>query len=270
MGPKFRKQIHTALIIPAFLKDNRFKEKYSTEIKKSMDYLMIQDEWGDYVKVIAAYTFALNGNNDTANKLLSSKAKRSNSNKPTHYSLYVEIASYEILTKNLIGVDVPREAVDRLLSHRNVDGSFYSPYDTVLALKALFEYSNLNQLHSQNLNIKINLGQQEVGKIINSSMSSEAIKITNKNQKLSITGHGTTYVSVYDEIIVNPADTTDNFVIQLTKNELADNKARIHLSIKALKTTNLVVIEVELPKGYKYSGRAGDVNSPEVSQSLWL
>jgi len=268
IGSKFRKDIQTALIIPAFLKTNQFKSKYSTEIQKTINYLKSQHEWGDYIKVVAAYTFALNNDKEAAKELLGSMENAfSNTNNTAHYSLAVEIASYEILTKILTGSDDLQKSIDWLLSRRNADGSFYSPYDTVLALKALYEYSNFKKLHSQNINLQLTLNQRAVENSIKNPLNFETVEIKNKNQKLTIAGQGTTYVSVYDEIIENQINTVENFDAHLTKEEFPNNKAEMYLSIIAQKTTNLVAIEVELPRGYKYNPE-GHVNSTEVSKLL--
>ena len=60
------------------------------------------------------------------------------------------------------------------------------------------------------------------------------------------------------------------FDTRINARELANNKAVITLSMKAKKTTNLIVIEAELPRGYKYDGPEGEVNSAEVSHKMML
>lgn len=259
IGSKFRKEVQTALIIPAFYKN---KDKYSRDIQRTIAYLKGQIGWRDYVKSVVAYTFALNGDRDSAGKVLQSMIGEFSDN-TAHYSTYVELVSYEILTKILLNQD-PTDQVNWLLSQRHADGSFFSPYDTVLALKALFEYSKVKNLHQQNNYLQIKLQQRATGSPISNQLSSETVQIKNKNQKLEISGQGVAYVSVFEEIDEETIDDVNYFDTKLNKRELADNKVELTLSMKANKTSSLFVVEVQLPRGYKYSGPEGHVNSAEV------
>lgn len=143
---KFQKHILTAHVVSTFLKDDSIKSQYQLEVEKSLEFLNgSQDEFkNDYEKSIVAYVMAMDGNAEDSRNLVSSITGnyKTFTNRPKHFSMYVEIASYLAMTKILNGDD-PQEEVDWLLSKRNENGRFYSAYDTVLAMQALFEAGQL-------------------------------------------------------------------------------------------------------------------------------
>lgn len=266
IGSKFRKEVQTSLIIPAFFKNKKLTDKYRKDAQKTMNYLKEQIGWGNYVKSIVAHTFALNGDRDAADKLLKSMNSEFSDN-AAHFSTYVEITSYTIQTKILLNQD-PKEQVDWLLRQRHADGTFFSPYDTVLALKALFDYSKFKNFDQQITNLQLNLKQRATGTKITNQLDSKAIQIENKNQKLQITGQGVAYVSVFEEMDEEPIDGVNYFDTSVSTREISGNKAELDISVKATKASSLFVVEVELPKGYKYNGPEDDVNSAEVRKII--
>ncbi|CAG9810249.1 unnamed protein product [Chironomus riparius] len=204
IGDKFRQEIQSALIIAAFLKN-----KSTTQIQKTIDFLKTNARsWSSYPKSIAAYSLALSGDTATAKSLLRNINSVSYADANSES---IETASYIILTTVLLQED-PQDEVKWLLSQRSSDGSFYSPFDTVLAHQALYEYSISKNMRTQGL---------------------QSVKRTRQ-------------------------DDIDGFWVSIAEEFGKSNEVKISLKIVNNGTefdkTNLAVVEVEFPRGYRYTG----------------
>lgn len=244
------------------------KTEYKDEVKKSINYLnkFKNQLKNDYEKILVAYTLALHGDVESAKDLIYKIS--CNFVKSTlylkHKSMFVEIASYTILTKVLLNADAQNE-VKWLMSQRNADGGFFSPHDTVLGLKALYEFSKY---------------ARESGLIATKDMQSNKISCnvlnipqTNSDydepQALSSIPYNLTYSVVYQEsdLIIN----TKFFKTCTEMKSISEDSVRINVDIEFISSeniavSNLVVAEIQLPTGLHYVKQA--VSNDLVSFNL--
>jgi len=245
-----RQDIQAAQIIPAFLKDDGMKDLYKDEVAKTMQYLKSKHSsfQNDYVMTNAAYTSALNNDLTDARTLLRKikNAYKYSSEKPQHNAIFVEIVSYKILTKILLEED-PQEEVKWLLSQRHTDGGWNSPYDTVLALQALYEYAKFKNVQS------VGLTNDQTRNSIKNPIESQVTKLTSNKVKFS--GKILGYAAFYDEQQEQPTNTSKYFTIKASRVEESDGQFKIDISLTANEkaVNNLVVLEVELPRGFRYA-----------------
>jgi len=223
IGSGFRSEIQTALITAAFLKDESTSAFYRTQIQKTVNFLKTNGgSWDGYPKVIAAYTLALSGDTVAAENFLRDVTSTSYTNtSPEFYSTSTEIASYVILIKLLLRED-PEAEVKWILGQRNSDGIFYSPYSTVLAYQALYEYTVYKGMRTQTLQP----------------------------------------ASTIEEVV-------DGFGVSVTEEFGRESEAKINLKIFnngiVFDVSNLIFIEVELPRGYVYTADKVQNENIEVS-----
>jgi len=138
--------INTARILQLFAKNGTHLEKIDKFLNNSKN---TQSTIFDYEKVLIAYLSALRNDMDTS-KYFFEKIKcrylgQSSRTKIQQFSLFVEVASYKILTELLLNKD-PQNDVKWLITQRDINGGFYSPHDTALALRALYKYSEYAKL----------------------------------------------------------------------------------------------------------------------------
>jgi len=251
-----RELVSTVEILMAFLKDLKIRQKFKTEVKNSIKYLKSEtmQEYlksaKDYPKVLVAYALALNDDKDGAKELLNGMDyKFLRTNRPQFYSQFHEIASYNILTKIILNLD-PQDEVKWLLERRSADGGFYSPYNTVLALKAFYEYSKYKNLHSVDLKISSN----QIGKSITNPVDSHVIELK-KRQMLRVEGEGVGYVHIYKEFVHEPKNTSEYFLLNAFRTDERNDHMKLDVTLSLNGTsavTNLLVLEVELPRGFKF------------------
>jgi len=248
-------------------KNPQNKRQYSNEINYSLEYLLKQSKEnqniykGDHLNSMTAYAYALNGNHQNAAAFLRKLQHGYKSPRRflKHYSMFVQIASYIILTKTLIGQDA-KEQVEWLLKYRNADGTFFSPYDTVLALQALYEYSRYKNYPYRQYNLRID-GKDT---FINPSESVK-FKLSDQNIKLQTYYQDLGYMTLYQEYFDNKdsRNTISSVETFVRKGRIADS-----LDIKvdyAFKTNDselgnsMIVLEVDLPVGYKHYNPKNEV-----------
>ncbi|XP_070504853.1 thioester-containing protein 1 allele R1-like [Chironomus tepperi] len=254
IGAGMREHIQNALIVTAFTKDSI--QPYKEYILNSLTYLYSKNRefTGDYVNVVMAYTFALFGNKLHAAEFLN-KLNRgySSSTFKKHHSMYVEIISYLILTKILIGDD-PRLEVEQLLAHRKADGAFYSPYDTVLAHQALYEYTKYKK-SGKSFVFEVD-GQQNM---IGQDESKLFGPFLDPQHEIIVTTQGLGYALVYQELNDNAAVRNSISALGTSVKKVGSSgDLEISFDYKFSPSdrdvnSNLLVLEVEIPKGYKAS-----------------
>lgn len=243
--------IFTAQIISTIIKEENYAARYKNKISKSLKYLEKIDSFKvDYEKVLAAYTFALVENINNTKKALEKMNNAYNiSNFIRHKSAFVEIASYKILTKIMLEDD-PREEVKWLINQRSSSGGFISPYDTVLALKALLNYSRFRKIETNS--IAVSVDNKLITEIAwNDKFTSKEFDLSRNSHEISIRGDGLAFFSVYYEYD-EKENMNDNFEISAKVSKESLNELHLKIDIKAKDKTNLAVIEVELPRGFVY------------------
>lgn len=258
-----QKFILTAQIALTFIKWQEYSDKYKEVITEALNFLndTKSELINDYEKVIVAYTFAVFGDQETARQLTSSM-KHSFLEPPKykkHLSMFVEIASYLIMTK-VINNEDPAIEIEWLLNQRNLDGSFYSSYDTLLAYKALMRFSSSKNPKNMNLVFKIDADKEE--NIKENEIKTVSIPFKAHHQ-LKVFGNGFGFVTISYEYSTNQdknltQSQQENFSIDAKTTNKGNDTIEIELNVRliaeGMKRTNLVMIEVEMPSGYQYIG----------------
>ncbi|KAL7011287.1 hypothetical protein ACKWTF_014215 [Chironomus riparius] len=257
IGAGMREYIQNALIISTFLKDNNTMQRYKDYILNSLNYSYSKNREfrGDLVNVIMAYTFAQFGSKqhvaEFIKKLNHGYATPNAQALKKHHSMYVEVISYLILTKILINED-PRAEVERLLAFRKVNGQFYSPYDTTLAFKALFEYSKYKN-SGKSFVLKIDGQPNMIGQLETKTFG----PFSDPRHELIITTQGLGYATIHQEFDDNKAQNKIISTLSTAAKKTGKNDDQeISFSFKyspfdQTLNNNLLVLEVEVPKGYK-------------------
>jgi len=251
---KFSDEIQTALIVQTFIKAKHINLHSGSIVQNSLDFLNKQStQFNDYARVITAYTFALNNDIETAQQLISSVKNESRNMKYWKYhAMYTEILSYSIRTKILIKED-PKDEIKELISnHRNATGGFYSPYDTVIALQALYDYTKSKENLSKGFSFTID-GE-------NSSFSNhldyKEFNFSESDKSLKVTGDGLGYaIAYYGSAAKTPQILfkTENVKITSSGN-IKDLFVTFNYNPKKSENgANLVVIELDIPIGYKFN-----------------
>jgi len=253
---KSRKTIQTALIAEALMKIDSSDINFNDYIKKSLDSIYKdKNNFGNYGYAVGAYVMALNNDNAKAAELLN-KVDISEINPVQIRKLpaYAEIFSYMIRTNILIGKTESEwhktkdglSLINNLMSKIRKSAEFYSPYDAVLALEALFEYTKFKDIRTNNLEIQVK------GRTINLNHF-ESIEISN-NDELKVLNDDLGYMSqIKEEKYDFKAQffKVIKFKTNLDKNKL-DIKIDFSLEKKSNEISNLIVLEADLPRGFKY------------------
>lgn len=263
-GRQSQNIIHTAQILVAFLKDELVRQKYRDVIQKSISFLKSNEEIlkYDYEKVLAAYVYSLNGEGTLAQqKLNSMKNNYLMSQYLFHYSLFLEVVSYKIST--LINININntknekdlQDTVHWVIENRVLNYERFSPFDTVLALEALYEYSKKNGLKDPNIIVNFEGQKKSINK-----HNEEILEKFSSAKNFKVTGNGLVYGINYKTLPdENSSDNLDrNFTVILSINCLPNTKQisiDVEISLKTndknFKGTNLIIAEVKLPTGYQ-------------------
>ncbi|KAL7012099.1 hypothetical protein ACKWTF_014631 [Chironomus riparius] len=250
-------QIQTSIVILLFIKDPELKDIHHEKISKTLNYfntLKPEDLHNDYEIVLIAHVFSVNDDDEASQFFLKKyKASHVNATLQKHKSMFVETISTLIMTKILLYED-PKEEVKWLIEQRSTDGGFYSPYSTALALQALYEYTKFRNFPQTNLDIYVN---NTLKGRLDSCLDSKHIEIDSKKFSFSTTNKVLLYLSEHKEN--SPQKSNGQFfnVTNDVKNE-GNGKYKINIKVRILgtikiyfKTVNFMMIEVEIPNGYK-------------------
>ncbi|CAH1733711.1 unnamed protein product [Chironomus riparius] len=217
-----RKDIQTAYIASIFLK-NEDRLEFQNEVTKALKYLKYTSMASDYQKVITAYAFALNQDMINAGNLLKDLTRIARDE-----AADIEIAAYKILTQILLNRD-PQGDVKWLTKQLSTSNGFYSPYDADLVLRAFFEYA----------------------------------KFKNAQPDLSLVATNSIKPFGQESDARKPANTSDYFLITANRVEISDKEFKIELDVKvkgSQSVKNLIVLEIELPRGFRYLGHDSSEN----------
>ncbi|CAG9810247.1 unnamed protein product [Chironomus riparius] len=259
ISSKFRETIQTALITKVVLRSNvqEFLNFFSSKLGNLHDNR--QAYAGDHIIAVAAYVLAYHSQNDKAKTVLAKMAHgyTKKITYPHHFTMYVEIISYEILTKIMLNQD-PREQVQALLKYRNADAAFYSPFDTYLALKALSEYSRYRNIRESAFVFYLNDEYNSIGQL-----QSRTVDVKTRNQKLTIGHKELGYVNVFGDGNDKPAVKKASFDLKdLKVSKVGEFMMNIYIKFSYIFTqgtiSNLVVLEVDIPEGYQFSEFSDD------------
>jgi len=254
------RHILTAQITLAFIKYQKYSNRYDDVIARAMGFLDATKAQlvTDYEKVLVAYTFSSHGDQESS-KFLTSTMKCTFANDPDFHedtSLYVGIASFLIELK-IIEKEDPKLEVQWLLRRRRPDGSFYSPHDTLSALHALLTYELSRNINKMSWRATID-GQS---RMVTDRNEVFHLKLSRKDQySLNVMGEGFGYATVYYEYMEKDTtnQTQSDFSIKLDAKELAADMLEITVDVKLVapgaKSSNLVIVEVEMPSGYEFYG----------------
>ena len=260
INPTVREYIQIALIVATMVKNSEYKQTNSNQINYLLNYLLEKSTKnteiykGDHLISMTAYAYALNGNHRNAEIFLQKLNHGYKRSKRflKHYSMFVQIVSYIILTKTLIGQDA-KEQVEWLLKYRNADGTFVSPYDTVLALQALYEYTKYRNYPYRKYTLRID-GQDTY---INPSESAK-YPITDQNIKLQTYYQDLGYMTLYQEYLDNAVSRNSISSVEtfVKKGRIANSlDITVDYTFKTLDRdlgNSIIVLEVDLPVGYKH------------------
>lgn len=241
------------LAVLAFSKYDNLNGNYHIENAKAINSLKLKKSNFDnnYERAIVAYAFALKGYSSFSKDLLT-KITQSlyTSNDEKYFPMNVEIVSYIIRTKVLLNMDAKYE-VKWLITKRNMKGGFFSPYDTILGLQALYEYSAHKRF--DHLGIKIN--QNPTSQI--SNVFDEIHDETSlPNFTLQLTGNGLGYTVIYHESILTNAESNNmNFGMKHRIEDSKENELNLIIQFNLNTETvlaKILMVDVQLPKGYQY------------------
>ncbi|KAL7011173.1 hypothetical protein ACKWTF_014134 [Chironomus riparius] len=264
------RQILTAQFTLAFIKYQTYSNKYDDVIVRAIKFLDSSktDLTTDYEKVLVAYTLSAHGDQESS-KMLTSSMTCTFANNPDfkqETSLYVGIASFLVELKINEGVD-PKIEVEWLLRHRQPNGMFFSPHDTLSGLHALLSYQ-LNR-NTKRVNLQVSVDGQTG--IVTESNENLRLKLSQKNQyTIRASGEGLGYATIYYEYIERGSTTYPprNFLMAIKADDLPGNMLDIKIDVKmiapGLKTSNLAVLEVEMPSGYEFYNQTNSDNFKKV------
>lgn len=240
-----QRHILTAKVAIALARYQEFSQKYKVVLEKSLKFLESTETelTHDYEKSIVAYAYTLSEKKEHAQRLITSMNNKflESQRQGKDMSMFIETAAYLISAKIELNQD-PLTEVKWLTAQRNADGSFYAPYDTVLALRALYEYSVFKNIKSDMNDFEVELTDVEPVE--------DKILLDVNCRKLC---YSTVYYEYTEKI---PKNTENYFKVTVEAREINDGVREIAVSIQLkpeeISTTNLVFIEVELPSGYQY------------------
>jgi hypothetical protein len=208
-APGVQSLIQDALVILPFLKDQELKMEYQSFISNITTNLnkSISDDSNDYEKVIVANALILDGKYNPLESVNLKKNFKSSSY-AKHKPMFIEIVSYLIhINHNL------EDNLKWLVNEMKSKQGFYSPYDAILATKALYKAS---KTYDKGLN------------------SIRTIAENNKNNTL------------FESFTLTSSINTSREKVEIIVNSAYVSKSRNPTA------SNIVMIEVNLPAGYKY------------------
>ncbi|XP_070504987.1 thioester-containing protein 1 allele R1-like [Chironomus tepperi] len=256
-------QIQTTFIILPFLKDLNLRTIHRDKIAKTLNYfrsLESKNLKNDYEKVLIAQVYSLYGDNETSNRFLkniNSSYKIATLKKLK--SFLVETVSAIIITKLRLNKD-PVEEIKWLISQRQRNGEFYSPYSSVLALQALYEFLKFKNFPSSKFKIRINT--ERIKNIIHNNLDKTHIQVHNKDFDFYAIDQGMSYASVEHKTSNNIHRMYFDVKHNLTKFEDGSYNIQIDVNIIGsrlfyFRTVNFLIVEVKIPSGYKFDKISG-------------
>lgn len=262
-----RKYIQIASIVAVMSKDRQYRQNYISQINSSLNYLnkmSIEDGdryKGDHIISMTAYIYALNSNRPYAEAFLNklNHGYKNPSRYKKHYSMYVQALSYIILTKILVNQD-PKEQVEWLLKYRNADGAFFSPYDTVLALQSLYDYTRYRRYLPRKFNFQVNghNNYYEPSESVSYKFDNTINNLTTFDQDL---GYVSFYQAYYDNTITENSISKIETLVKKVKAQNLEIRVNYEFKTRDKDLGNsIITLEVDLPVGYTFNNPKQEVS----------
>lgn len=277
----------TAYVLIGILESEYLKNNYQSVVDKGLQfidtkYFEVIHDGSNYEKAMIFYLYVLAGkSNEQLLKKLNENALKRNGEVFWEYkdkthsstSMQVEVSSYVALGLiKLQNYDEATPIIKFLMSKRNPKGGFETTTDTVLGLQALTEMSRA--VFAKNSKINILLRNQNNEELITSIGTRQkrffSDKISSLTREVQVTANGNGVVSLqvscsYKEILKK----FDEF-FEITVNARKENENSLNIGVcvkaKHRKTSNMAIMEINLPSGYKHQhGPAEETENLKVN-----
>lgn len=226
------------------------------DVKDSIEYLErgFQNA-NNYSKAIACYALALAGKDYTDEILNIAIRDGESMHIPTGNKVTdVEATAYALLALTKLGKPEAKFFASWLMEHRNSNGGFYSTQDTVMAIKALTEFS-VSASTNVDLTIKIKFdGKREIVKV--NSENADVTQIVrlpaNTDVVVEVEGKGRAIVQFVKRYNVIPLKVESPIYLNVSydTSEIEERGIRISVHYKCLIPVEMAVIDVAVPTGF--------------------
>lgn len=276
----------TAYVLIGILESEYLKNNYQSVVDKGLQfidtkYFDVVHDGTNYEKAMTFYLYVLAGkNNEQLLKKLDENALKRNGEvfwefkDKTHSStsMQVEVSSYVALGFiKLLKYDDAKPIIKFLMSKRNPKGGFETTTDTVLGLQALTEISKA--LYSKDTKINITLESQNNKKLIltvgkhQQRLVSDKLSSLTRHVNVSATGVGVANLQVSCQYKIKMTHFVEYFEISTVAKKQNQNSLKLNICVKTMnrKTSNMAIMEVNLPSGYQHHhGPAAETDNLKV------
>ncbi|XP_073826198.1 thioester-containing protein 1 allele S1-like [Musca autumnalis] len=287
----------TAFVLMTFLEEQKYAQKFRTEIDKGLKFL--NDNWDKtddvYALSIMAVTMQMAHHTISTqilDKLMQYKQEVDNriwwTQKDRSNAKDVEITAYVLMALLDANKDVEdsKRVLQWLTEQRNQRGGFKSTHDTVVGLQAMVKYSTkYNSIEDVKVTVEYTARNKDgdsvkAGEIIVDAnnvhiLQTEELPKTTRSVEIEASGMGNSLLQLtYHYYIVNDA-TFQHFQIEPKTKFL--NPAEILLEIcftykpqqQSSDATNMIIMEVNLPSGYTSNDEdSNDLLENEIIQRI--
>lgn len=263
----------TAYVLVGILENEYLKTNYPMVIEKGLQFIEtkyydIIHDGTNYEQAMTFYLYILAGKNhqklleklnEVACKIDGEVYWEYKERIPSSPSMQVEVSSYVALGFiKLQEYDEAKPIVKFLMSKRNPMGGFETTTDTVLGLQALTEMSKA--LYAKDSKINFSLRNQNNEEILMSvggrqkRLISDNLSSTTSQVQVSATGNGVASFQISCQYKVKLENSSEYFEIAADANKQNDNSLKLHICVKTKdrKTSNMAIMEVNLPSGYRH------------------
>lgn len=281
----------TAYILIGILESEYLKSTQDPVIKKGLLFIennlpRILNSGTNYERALTFYLYVLaNKNYDQILEKLKDFAINKDdktywelrSRSPSDEAHKIEVSSYVALGLiKLREFDEVEPIVKFLISKQSPQGGFKSTTDTVIALQALTELSKA--LYAPDTNIEIFLRNQfsdQVSMNVSARPKREAVQklpSNTRNIEIAATGKGVVRYHIFCSYREKLENFQENFELNVTPNTKGEGKIALKICVKTkrIMKSNMAVMEVNLPSGYKHhSGPYQDTENLKVDVSIF-
>lgn len=263
----------TVYVLIGILESVYLKKNYPMVVERGLQfiesrYYEILHDGTNYEQAMTFYLYVLAGKSHVKllEKLKQDALKRDSEvyweykeRVPSSLSMQIEVSSYMALGYiKLQEYDEAKPIIKFLMSKRNPKGGFETTTDTVLGLQALTEMSKV--MYAKDTNINFTLRNQNNEEIIMSigerqkRILSDKLAPYTKEVQVSATGKGVASFQISCQYKVKLENFTEFFEVNIDAKKQNDNLLKIHICVKTINRniSNMAIMEVNLPSGYKY------------------
>lgn len=264
----------TAYVLLSFMNYEHSKEFYSANVEKAMKFI---DQKLDTVKdnyTIAILAYVVHKLNHPKKDLVMKKLdeascsgdgmkywtvdRREQEPKEKPRSLNIEITGYALQAYLEAGRDMEAFSILKwLISQRNSKGGFYSTQDTIVGLEALSKAAMFASDPTKNIEVSTKYLDKTNSFEINDDnalvLQNHLMAPETKSIELTATGQGICIVQLSTQYHVKDVE-KNLFNLESKVEQLKGVKLTINIkvSFESEKKSNMVVLELELPSGYKF------------------